>query len=220
MPRPDPASRRSRAAALAAAVLLAAGAPAETTRITDDNIAFLYESRAAVAAPDHTLAEVISVDYRNAKDEFTRHDLFQRIEPVIRERLREAKAADRVQLLVANAVLDYDFERGAFPTGFSTATYFDYQVGRAYSDTTRYRVRFANGDELAHVPVTVEDARRFSAHLRRSRDATYRIDCVPGRAVEERGRKTLYVTATRVEMSLANGSRVATVDLAAPPADD
>lgn len=77
-----------------------------------------------------------------------------------------------------------------------------------------YRVRFANGDDLAHVPVPVDDARRLSSRFRRDRDAAYRIEGVPGRAVEERGRKTLYVTVARVEMSLPNGPTVAVVDLA------
>lgn len=216
MPRPHPAFRRSRHAALLAATVLVAVHVSSETRITEDNVALLYESRAAVPAPDHRLAAMISIDYHRAQDEFTRHDLFQKIEPVIRQRLGEAEATDHVLLLVLNELSEYDFERSAFPTGFGANTYFDFQAGHGYSLATKYRVRFANGDDLAHVPVPVDDARRLSSRLRRDRDAAYRIEGVPGRAVEERGRKTLYVTVTRVEMSLPNGPTVAVVDLAAP----
>ena len=219
--RPMPGVQRIvRTACAAAAVLFAAGISAQTsstTRITADNVAFLYESRAAVPAPDHRLAEIVSVDYRRARDEFTRHDLFARIEPVIRERLREGLATGRVHVVVRIELEEYDFDLGAFPTGFGGTGYLDFRAG--HRGGPAYRVRFANGGELARVPVPVDAARGLAGQLRRSRDADMRIEGVPGRAVEEGGSKTLYLTATRMELSLRGGTAVAAVDLAAPPGD-
>ena len=85
-------------------------------RITDGNIPFFYESRADVRAPDHQLAAIISTDYRNADDEFTRHDLFQQLKPVIESRLSQAEQDTQVYLLIGDNLGNYAFDRSAFPT--------------------------------------------------------------------------------------------------------
>ncbi|MFD2837846.1 hypothetical protein ACFS3C_18620 [Azotobacter vinelandii] len=56
---------------------LSTGAIAGGTQINDNNVFYYYESRADIRTPDTKLAEMISVDYRTARDEFTRHDLFR-----------------------------------------------------------------------------------------------------------------------------------------------
>lgn len=80
------------------------------TRITDGNIPFLYESRAAVRAPDHRLAAILSKDYRNAEDEFTRHDLLQQIKPVIEDRLSQARQTTQVYMLIGDQLGSYPAE--------------------------------------------------------------------------------------------------------------
>ena len=62
---------------IAALLLLTDESLGQEVRIKDETIAFLYEARAEIWTPDHKLAEILSVDYRNARDEFTRHDLMQ-----------------------------------------------------------------------------------------------------------------------------------------------
>ena len=71
-----------------------AAVAAEGTRITGTNIPFLYESRADVPAPDHRLAELISTEYREARDEFTRRDLFERTKPIVERGCRKAGTPD------------------------------------------------------------------------------------------------------------------------------
>lgn len=61
---------------------------------------FPYEARAGIRALDQNLAEIVSVDYRNARDEFTRYDLVQQIAPVIERRIAEAADTNAVFMLV------------------------------------------------------------------------------------------------------------------------
>ena len=83
----------------------------EDLRINDETIVFLYESRAEIPAPEHYVAGRMSVDYRRAEDEFTRHELMQKIKPVMEKRMREASNVTRVFLVVGSNVGDYDFDR-------------------------------------------------------------------------------------------------------------
>jgi len=44
----------------------------ETERLTDDEVPFVYESRAKIPTSDDKLAGFLSAEYRNARDEFTK----------------------------------------------------------------------------------------------------------------------------------------------------
>ena len=103
-------------------LLLSTSAFAEHIRVVEENVAFLYEARAELPVPDEELARRVSIDYANARDEFSRHDIFQRVKPIIAKRLAEARNTKLVYLAVSTNLGDYDFERKSFPTGFSEAT--------------------------------------------------------------------------------------------------
>lgn len=190
-------------------LLLAVSTPstmaADGTRITDTNAPFLYESRADIPAPDHKLAAMISSEYRNAEDEFTRHDLFQRTKPVVDRRLREGRETERVYLLVGGRLAEYDFDKIGFPSGFTEQTYIPFDKP--------YQVRFTNVNDFAFIPVPMDKARALAGALRRSRGCSFTIEGKVDRATEVDRAKVLYVTAVRVEVSLESGTNVATLQI-------
>ena len=83
----------------------------EEVRINQQTIVFLYEARVENRLTDEQLAEKISIDFRNATDEFTRHELMERIRPVIEKRITEAANTKDVYLLVGVQLGEYDFEK-------------------------------------------------------------------------------------------------------------
>lgn len=169
---------------------------AAQTRITDGNIPFLYESRAAVRAPDHRLAAILSKDYRNAEDEFTRHDLLQQIKPVIEDRLNQARQTTQVYMLIGDQLGNYDFDRSAFPTDMSENTYIRFDNG--------YEVRYDNADQFGFVPVPPEEARSLAGALRSSRAVTFRMEGGVARATEDWDRKIVYMRVDKIVLSLKN----------------
>ncbi len=173
----------------------------EGPQITDENIPFLYESRAAVKAPEHRLASLISDDYRSAKDEFTRHDLMKQLRPVINERLAEGKKTKNVIMLVNTRLGDYDFNKGVFPTGIDGGTYLNHENG--------YAVRFTNADAASLLPVSIETARSLAGHLRDTRRGHLKIYGIIAGAKEEKLnwslRKVLKVKITKIEVKHESG---------------
>lgn len=182
-------------------------------RITDGNIPFLYESRADVRAPDHKLAAIVSTDYRNADDEFTRHDLFQQLKPVIENRLSQAEQDTQIFLLVGDNLGDYEFDRNAFPTGMSENTFIRFDHG--------YEVRFDNADQIAFIPLPPEEARSFASALRRSRAVTFRVEGKISRVAEDWSRKIVYVSVGKIVLSMKKGKRqIASYEIQPPSLDE
>lgn len=140
---------------------------AEPVRLTDENAYLYYESRADIASPSHKLAEYLSQDYKNARDEFTKHDLLQKIEPVLAKKLIEAKDTKTVLLRVRGKLGDYDFNKKAFPTGFGETTFIPF--------SNDYAASFVNGNDIQFMEVNMEAARELSDELRKTRTATFDI---------------------------------------------
>ena len=181
---------------------------AEDERIEDSNIMFLYESRAEIRKPDHDIAKVMSTDYRNARDEFTRYDLFQQIKPVIDKRLSEARKVKTGYLLVGGNLEDYDFNKKGFGTGFSENTYIPFDNG--------YAVTFINGNDIQFIPVPMEPARSLAGELRKSRRAGFTIHGEIINAKEKKLRydisKVLEFKINKLEVSLDSGTKVGTMN--------
>lgn len=174
---------------------------AEEVQVTDENIPFLYESRAAVKAPEHKIAALISTDYRNSKDEFTRHDLMKQLRPVITERLGEAKKTKDVLMRVGTKLGDYDFNKHVFPTGIDGDTFLNLENG--------YAVKFTNADAVSLLPVDTETARSLAGHLRDTRRAGLTIHGVIVGAKEEKLnyslRKVLKIKIIKIEVQHDSG---------------
>ncbi len=186
---------------LCAMLLFAGSVFADDMRVSDQSIVFLYESRAEIPAPDHHIANAISVDYRQAQDEFTRYELMEKIKPVIDKRKAEAGKTASVYLIVGSNLGEYDFERKGFPTGMGEGTFVNFD--------NNYTVTFANGEALGFLPVPMESARALAGQLRRSRRAAIsiygEIASVKERELNYYTKKTVDLKVTRIEVELDSG---------------
>lgn len=187
-----------------ALVMVSFTAVADPEQLTDDNVALLYESRVSVRAPDHKLAELISVDYRDARDEFTKQELFQKLKPVIKQKLNEAATVKQVSLGVRERLGDYDFDRKAFPTGLTKGAYFPYGA---------YIVEFINPDRAAYLPVDIEKAKSLAGHLRSGRTIHMNVVATIVGTKEEHikfsgTKKALKLKINSIEVSLSSGAEV------------
>ena len=150
-----------RVLSLCVTVLLAPMVFAEDVTLSSENVPYLYESRAKIPAPDYKLAEMVSVEYRGAQDEFTKRDLFKKIKPVLDERLAQGRATTEIVIHVNTTIGEYDFEKQAFPTGFNEGTYLPFD--------NSYAAVFANVQEVAFLAIPEDKARDFSGVLRQGR---------------------------------------------------
>ena len=181
--------------------------PTQTpTRITDENIPFIYESRAEAPDSDVELMEQISSDYsRFMSDEFARRDLEEQLKPILDSRLLEARAINRVTVDFGSDLGAYDFERSAFPTYHNTSTYVRFGP---------YSVRFSNAADLSFVPVAEDVARDLVSSMRDSRAISLSVTGTIVRVERSASTgKTVYVRAEQVDVALRSGSAVGTIEL-------
>lgn len=183
-------------------MLFSAMASADSVRVTDVNIPFFYESRAEIPTTEHNLAELLSVDYRKAKDEFTRMELFQKIKPVIDKKLEEFGATEAIIVLVGSRLKEYDFEKGAFPTDFSSNTYIPFDNG--------YAVNFNNARVLEYLEIPLNEAKKLATMLQKTRKVTFEITTIIESASEQRvdyrTNKLLTTRISAVDVKAKDGS--------------
>lgn len=179
-------------------------AASATEFVSNSDLPFLYDSRAAVKTPETDLAYNMSTDYRNASDEFSRHDLFAQLEPVIKNKIKQASKIKQVSIRVSGELGDYDFDKHAFPTGFSSTTFIPFKY--------QYAVTFTNTNSLKSIPVPMAHARSLSPSLKHSRHATYIVtgDIVGAKEQEINyyTYKTTQVKITKIEAVLNSGKKV------------
>ena len=194
------------ASVLCSLLLVSSSALAQYVQVTSDNVAFLYEARAELPVPDEVLAEGAFTDYANARDEFARHDILQRIKPLITKRMAEARETTLVYLDVAMELEDYRFEGESFPTGFSDGTFIPFRRPALYA------VTFANAADIEQLPVSVDVARSLATQLRRSRRASAtiygEIQDVSEKTLNYLTYKTLDIRVTKIEVALQSGTVV------------
>lgn len=140
----------------------------DSVQLTDISVAFAYESRADIPTSTENLAKIISMEYRLAPDEFTARELFKKIEPVVVQKLDEAKKTKTWSVHIGDTLAQYDFKKEAFPTGLSKATFIPYD--------NYYAVRFSNAEKYEMLPVKVETARKLSEALQRGRACTMIVE--------------------------------------------
>ena len=186
----------------------------EHAKVTKDNVVFLYEARAELRVRDEELAAKGFSEYANARDEFSRHDILQRVKPIIEKRLAEAGATKRVYLDVSTDIGSYDFERRAFPTGVSEGTFIPFH-------RQTYAVTFANGADIEYVPVAMEAARTLARELQRTRRGVAKIygeiEGASERTLNFSVKKTLGVRVTKIELLSPSGVLVGSKTLASSP---
>lgn len=186
--------------------------------LTDESIAFVYESRTHEKTSDTVLAHAISQDFRLAREEFTRYDIVQALQPEIKERLRHADEAKTFGVIVRGRLNEYDFERKLFPV----------DLGGMRDDEPRY-VWFNQdyGAKLSNVlgkielPVPFDSARKLAGELQKSRE----VECVvvgriTGAKQGETSRtpplKIVSVEAEHIKVRFTSGREIGSLDLSIP----
>lgn len=199
--------------AVKAPEVLAASNSEPPTPLTVDNIAFIYESRAEVPAPDERLFPLISPDYRDyrysrGEDEFRRDSRGDQIKPVLERRLAEARSVGRVTLEYRSELEVYDFERSGFPTGLTTRTYIPYNTTIGIRT---YVVRFTNAADFAFWPMAEDAARELVSSMRGNRTIVIAVTGAIVSAEPTSNGKTLFVRAEEIDLALSSGRKIGTL---------
>lgn len=178
---------------------------AEAIRVTAENIAFVYESKAEIPTPPEILASLISEDYLHARDEFSAREMFQKIEPVIIKRLAAAKATELWKIEITKELPSYDFTSNSFPTGLTETTFIPFSAS-----SQNYAAIFTNHELFRKVPVEIEAAKKLSANLRKSRLSTLIVEGVVKESLEKNmnysKRKTISFEISKVSIKMEDGT--------------
>ena len=179
---------------------------AEPERINDENAPFLYEINAEIPTPQETLAGFISQDYKNASDEFTARELFEKIKPVIEKRISEAKSINDWMILSRSRLPEYDFNKNGFPSDLSSETFVPFD--------NNYAVMFTNTADFQIIPVPIEEAKSFSGTLKQSRNVTMEVVGRPVRSIEKRlnyrDLKVIMLEIEKLTFKFENGTIIGT----------
>ncbi len=138
---------------------------ADNYRINDETVPFIYDAYSEIKTPLEELATIISRDYRDAKDEFTRHDLFLEIKPILDKRIKEAAGKKIFTLRIGGELGEYDFDKKAFKTDFNDQTFVPFR--------NHYAAKYINMKDVRYIPIAFEEARVLSSRLAKSRDASF-----------------------------------------------
>lgn len=190
-------------------VALASGslgpAAAAAVEITEQSAPIIYETKADISTPPERIAGQISQDYRNLRDEFSKHEFLERLKPTIERRVAEAAKAGEFSAVVGTLLGEYDFSRKAFPTGSGPQSFIP------FGD---YAVRFTNPEAAGFVPVPMEEAKKFATALKSSRRSTITYTGTLEKCAEETLNfgeyKVLYLKVSKIAIHLdGSGAEVA-----------
>ncbi len=179
------------------------------SEITDQTVAILYEVKADIPTPRERIAESMSADYRQQRDEFSRHEFLEKLNPVIDRRIKEAAETKDFTVTVGTQLEDYDFTRKAFPTGTAPDSFIPFRGD--------YVVRFTNPQEVSHISVPLEEAKKAATALKSSRTVAITYTGTLDKSVEETinyaTRKVVYLKIHKITLVLANGGQQFTQDI-------
>ena len=188
--------------------------------INNESVPFMYETQTNDKTPHSVFAYAISEEFRNAKEEFTRYDLIQELQPVFKENLSKARKAKTVEVSLNGWLFEYDFEKSAFPIGIGSMG--PHQAPYVAFDQ-RYSVRLTNiKGRTTMLPVKLELARKLARDLEDSRE----IECIvtgriTGTELEgsiQHPQKIVNIEVDRIVVKLVDGPEVGSLDLPSPSA--
>ena len=169
--------------------------------ITTQNAPIVYETKAEIPTPRELIAAAMSSDFNRLEDEFSKNDFLQKLNPVIDKKIAEAKALKDFDVIVGQDLAPYNFEHSGFPTGVSDSTFIP--LGN-------YAVRFSNFQSCTFIKIPVDNAKRFSTALRRSRVAKIAYMGSINKVTEENLNgynqvKVIYLKVNQIQLSLPTG---------------
>lgn len=91
--------------------------------LTDEKAIWVYEAYTELPTSAKKLAVFISADYANSSDEFEKHELLEKIKPLINKRVEKAKLSKSYKASFGISLSEYDFERNGFVTGVREGTF-------------------------------------------------------------------------------------------------
>ena len=206
------------------------------TRITGDDIFFLYfawtdDAKDKLPWPDDSrdkmlrLVYQISPAYRKAVDEFARKRALEATRPIVERRLRDARNTQRIHFSVQTVLGEYDFDRRAFPVSALSDGCRQVRFETRMNDghcSKRLRdldvdISFSNADDMAYMPVRLQDAELLAPHLRESRAVTLRVvgDIEGAFAVRRplSGRRVIQVRVRKLDIWSRSDIRIGSMEL-------
>lgn len=179
---------------------------AKPERITNENAPFIYEINTEIPTPQETLAGFISQDYRNASDEFTARELFEKIKPVVDKRISETKSTTDWMVLTRIRLPEYDFNKNGFPSDLDSETFFPFD--------NNYALMLTNTSDFQIIPVPLEEAKSFAGTLKQSRNVTMQVEGRPVRSIEKRlnyrDSKVIMLEIEKITLKFENGTIIGT----------
>ena len=186
--------------------------------LTDESIVFVYDSLTQEKTSDTVFAYAISQDFRHAREEFTRYDIVQALQPEIKERLRRADEAKTFGVIVRGRLNEYDFERQLFPIYLRGSRDDEPRYVWFHQD---YGAKLSNVLGKIELPVPFESAKKLAGELQYSRE----VECVVvGRITSAKEsenirrppRKIVSIEAEHIKVRFTSGREVGTLDLSIP----
>lgn len=196
---------------LLAIVLSSIAYAGEVEVLSKDTIPFVYESRVKNPISNEMIADILVPEYHNARDEFSKRELFAKIDPDVRNSMAEAKAKSDYIIRINTDLGQYDFDNKRFPSGFVSSTFIPF----SYNFSMLYALLFDNVKEIEFIPLPLDAAKNLSGKLQRSRTITAVIYCrVTGtdiRKLQYEKSKVLLTHITKVDFLSDGDSLIATV---------
>ncbi len=143
--------------------------------LNDLEIGFLYYKLSQLPIPwDHFANHY--AEYRDAKDEFQRLEVLERIKPVLEKMRNKVYSSNRFVVKIRSRLGEYDFQNNGFPTNIGQGTFVPTMKLRSNMKGPDFAIRFLNGQEFSHLKVDPQEARKKVIALRDSREAIFEIE--------------------------------------------
>jgi hypothetical protein len=182
----------------------------DVVRLDASNIIFLYEAYADLPSTLERLAHAYSSDYREARDEFAKQQLLEKLKPVLTRKTKEAAELDSVMIRLRWSAPEYDFKRQGFTSGISSSSFVPFDVSGC-----AYAASYKGVKPFSFVPVPEAEASSFSKILSHSRDGYLEIFGTVVSAEEVEGRKTVVLKLKKVSCFLSKGQKLGEISLPA-----
>jgi len=201
-----------------------------TEEITGGNAPLVWELKAPHPTPKETIAGyILGFAYRDDMDEFSKHELLQKIQHQIQQRIATIKPEQSYSVSEELRLSEYDFNKNAFPTRNNSgeeihgqSKYFsipNQANGSSQISHTYYKVSFTNGRALQFIPVPFDQAKALTLTLQKSRNARITYTGVLDKCEEEvQGKspggpqpystKIIYLKVSEIALTLNSGQRV------------
>jgi hypothetical protein len=143
--------------------------------LNDLEVGFLYYKLSQLPIPwDHFANHY--AEYRDAKDEFQRLEVLERIKPVLEKMKNKVYSSNSFIVKFKSRLGEYDFQNNGFPTNILQRTFVPTMKVRSNMKGPDFAIKFQNGQEFSYLKVDPQEARKKVIALRDSREAVIEIE--------------------------------------------